>query len=203
MRYRIDRREPIADDQIAYYTDWMGGPTLAGIGNCRIAGLPLGTRYSVRVTGEPGTYFSIPAETTIKGRRIVGSLSALADFDGDKPAYIFHPHRQGRGRMWRALLPKHERLLLLHDVSRGWYNGAGSRGYRLLCRVQRWLRSHAIALDVPTTHPDGRRLTTAEVLTSRDPLCAAFAEYLIATFTVRDDARTLGSVRRYQRRAAF
>lgn len=196
-RYRIDRREPIADAQIAYYTYWMGGPTLAGVGNCRIAGLPATVRRSVRVTGEADTYFSIPAETSIGGRTIKGYLTTYAD-DG---AYEFRPSRVGRGRMWRALIGRVERTAILRHVAAGWHSGQGSRGFRVLGRTAAWLRRRQIGLTIGNVQTaNGDPLQLVEYLIARDPLCAAFADYLTATFTVRDGN---GWSRRYQRRVAL
>lgn len=70
MRYRRDRATAQADGATLYHTIWMGGPTLAAIKGCRVDGIE--TRYTVEITGEPDTYFSIPAYTRIKGRRVTG-----------------------------------------------------------------------------------------------------------------------------------
>ena len=82
QKYRADRAEPQADGSIHYYADWMGGPSLAKIANCRMDGSDL--RRMVYVTGEPDTWFSQPAACKVKGETVRGYLT------GDDAGMIFH-----------------------------------------------------------------------------------------------------------------
>jgi len=80
QKYRADYSEPQPDGATRWYAKWMGGPTLAKIQDCRlnIAGEP---RRAVYITGEPDTWFSIPAETRYMGKRIRGYITG--DDDGN------------------------------------------------------------------------------------------------------------------------
>ena len=82
QKYRADRAEPQTDGSTRYYADWMGGPSLAKIANCRIA--TVDTRRMVYVTGEPDTWFSIPAACKVKGATVRGYLTS------DDAGMIFH-----------------------------------------------------------------------------------------------------------------
>ncbi len=66
QKYRADKATPQADGATLWYAHWLGGPTLAKIQNCRIDGAEL--RRAVYITGEPNTWFSIPAATRVRGR---------------------------------------------------------------------------------------------------------------------------------------
>lgn len=79
QKYRADKAgSKQSDGAVPYYTDWVGGPSLALIRNCRIEGIDriaygdLAPR-TVYIQGEPDTYFSIPAacEARIDGKRKV------------------------------------------------------------------------------------------------------------------------------------
>ena len=77
--YRLDREgEPYSDGSIPVYTQWMGGLSLAAIRNCRVDGTDL--RRSVRITGEPDTFFSQPAQASIGGKNKKGFIM----FDDDR-----------------------------------------------------------------------------------------------------------------------
>jgi hypothetical protein len=52
---------------------------LAKVGNCRLENLEGNMRRTVYVTGEPDTYFSIPAVCKIQGCRVKGYVTG----DGD------------------------------------------------------------------------------------------------------------------------
>lgn len=56
--YRCDRSETTEHGQTLWFTDWMGGPTLAKVEG---AICPDGRRRIAYVTGEPLTYFALPA----------------------------------------------------------------------------------------------------------------------------------------------
>ena len=83
QKYRADYSEPQKDGSKAWYAKWLGGPTLAKVTDCRLnmAGTP---RRAVYVTGEPDTWFSIPASTRYMGKRVKGYLT------NDDDGFIFH-----------------------------------------------------------------------------------------------------------------
>lgn len=84
QKYRFDGQdEPDANGAVRLYSVWMGGQPTAGVRNC-----PCGEygRRTVYTTGEPDTYFSIPAAISVKGKRISGWLGYE---DG---LFEFHPH---------------------------------------------------------------------------------------------------------------
>ena len=76
---RIDRYETIGHGQEIGYADWMGGPTISNVRNTRVigkSGRDTGLRRAARVTGEPLSWFSLPAVITYKGKRVKGCLSS-------------------------------------------------------------------------------------------------------------------------------
>jgi hypothetical protein len=79
QRYRADRAEQQSDGATCWYADWMGGPSLAKIENCRLANLQGDMRRTVYITGDADTVFSIPAVTKIGGCRVRGYVTN----DGD------------------------------------------------------------------------------------------------------------------------
>lgn len=111
QKYRADYAEPpCANGAIAWVTKWMGGPTLAKILNCST---PDGPR-AVYITGEPDTYFSIPAACRV-GKRYVRGYVTRAD---DESGYEF-----------RAMLHcAHENAWKEHmrEVSRAYYASLNS-----------------------------------------------------------------------------
>lgn len=76
-RYRKDSKKDQPDGSTQHFANWMGGPTLSAIDNCRTA---LGFRANVSITGEADTWFSIPAEFRFKGCRVRGYVTS--DDDG-------------------------------------------------------------------------------------------------------------------------
>lgn len=57
MKYRTDRIVRNEHGQLVGYVDWIGGPTLSRVS----AVCPDGDTRWAHVTGEPDTFFSIPA----------------------------------------------------------------------------------------------------------------------------------------------
>ena len=86
QKFRADFSEAQADGAIKWFADWIGGPSLARVNACRIAGTEL--RRAVYVTGEPNTWFSIPAATRVKGKYIPGFLTGESDCGEN---LVFHP----------------------------------------------------------------------------------------------------------------
>lgn len=73
QKYRFDRDgEAESNGSVPVYTDWMGGPSLAGVRQCPCEGY--GTR-TVYIQGEPDTYFSQPAAIGAKGKRVKGFIT--------------------------------------------------------------------------------------------------------------------------------
>ena len=100
---RIDRYETTEHGQELGYCDWMGGPSLSNVRGAVIMqwrndpdpNMPgcyhaTDRRCAARITGEPDTWFSIPAVATIAGKRTKGWLGCE---DG---VYQFHPIRPHR-----------------------------------------------------------------------------------------------------------
>lgn len=81
QKYRADTSETQTDGAIAWLTQWMGGSSLSKIVNCRLENLVGDMRRTVYATGEPDTWFSVPAATRIMGCRVNGYITA--DNDGN------------------------------------------------------------------------------------------------------------------------
>lgn len=80
QKYRADSSKPQADGAILWFANWLGGPTLAKIKNCRLNLAGGDWRRTVYITGEPNTFFSTPAVCKIRGCRIKGYVTV--DNDG-------------------------------------------------------------------------------------------------------------------------
>jgi len=83
LKFRVDAEEVNEHGQTVGHTHWMGGPTLA-----RIIGAVCddGKRRTAYVTGEPDTFFSLPARVNVGKRSISGWLGVddgLWRFHGD------------------------------------------------------------------------------------------------------------------------
>lgn len=76
MRYRSDISKVQDDGATLYFAQWLGGPTLAKIKNCRLANLAGDMRRTVIITGVPDSAFSVPAETKIAGCRVRGYVTS-------------------------------------------------------------------------------------------------------------------------------
>ncbi len=71
QKFRADiKGETMRDGSIPFYTDWIGGPTLALIKRCNT---PYGFR-TVYIKGEPDSFYSIPAACRYKGKTIKGYI---------------------------------------------------------------------------------------------------------------------------------
>jgi hypothetical protein len=82
QKYRADRSETQSDGSVQWFAEWMGGPTLSKIENCRLENLAGELRRTVYITGEADTYFSIPAVCRIQGCRVKGYVTGSDDSDG-------------------------------------------------------------------------------------------------------------------------
>ena len=80
QKYRADIGEVQVDGAIVWRAEWMGGPTLAKIENCRLDGLHGDLRRTVYITGEADTVFSVPAVCKIMECRVKGYVSVDDDY---------------------------------------------------------------------------------------------------------------------------
>lgn len=85
QKYRADSCTQQKDGAVLWFAQWMGGPSLARINNCRLAALEGDMRRTVYITGEPDTWFSQPAVCALAGRRVRGYVTG-----GDDGNLIFH-----------------------------------------------------------------------------------------------------------------
>ena len=76
MRFRSDKSKTQPDGAKLWFAEWMGGPTLAKIENCRLENLEGDMRRTVTITGHADTWFSIPAECSIAGCRVKGYVTS-------------------------------------------------------------------------------------------------------------------------------
>ena len=81
QKYRADTNKTQSDGAKLWFAQWMGGPTLAKINNCRLESLQGDMRRTVYITGEPDTWFSLPAICKIAGCRVKGYVTG--DDDGN------------------------------------------------------------------------------------------------------------------------
>lgn len=79
QKYRADDATTQPDGATVWRSRWMGGTTLAMIENCRLESLAGDMRRTVYITGEPDTWFSIPAACIIAGKRINGYVTQETD----------------------------------------------------------------------------------------------------------------------------
>ena len=79
QKYRADVSKTQPDGAVLWSAKWMGGPTLAKIDNCRLVDLAGDMRRTVYITGEPDTWFSIPAVCSLAGCRMRGYVTVADD----------------------------------------------------------------------------------------------------------------------------
>lgn len=79
QKYRADESIAQADGATQWLARWMGGPTLSKIENCRLVTLQGDMRRTVYITGDAGTWFSIPACCKIAGTRVTGYVTSDKD----------------------------------------------------------------------------------------------------------------------------
>lgn len=75
MKYRADKSEQQSDNAIVWRSVWMGGTQLAKIDNCRLATLCGEMRCTVYITGDPDTWFSVPAMCHLQGCCVRGYVT--------------------------------------------------------------------------------------------------------------------------------
>lgn len=87
QKFRADvAQEPDKNGAVAWYAQWMGGRELAKVANCPVKDAQFAPRM-VYATGEPDTWFSVPAACKVRGRTVRGFLTR----DDDR-GWLFHPH---------------------------------------------------------------------------------------------------------------
>lgn len=74
-KIRSDVLEKQADGAIVWSANWMGGPSLAKIENCRLENLVGDMRTTVYIQGESDTFFSIPAKCYLFGKVLNGYVT--------------------------------------------------------------------------------------------------------------------------------
>ncbi len=83
QKYRADKRGvTLTNGSTPWFCEWIGGPTLSKIENCPVDDIRIKVR-TVYITGEPDTYFTVPAAFSLKGKRIKGFVSY------DEDGYVF------------------------------------------------------------------------------------------------------------------
>ncbi len=85
QKFRSDRSRAQSDGAVLWYADWIGGPSLSKIANCRLATLHGDMRRTVYVCGEADTWFSIPAKARLMGCVLTGYLT-----EDDAGNIVFH-----------------------------------------------------------------------------------------------------------------
>lgn len=79
QKYRADEfGDKQKNGAIPAYAKWMGGPTLSIIRDCPIENGNIAAR-TVYITGDPDTFFSIPAACRYKGKTIRGYVTTNED----------------------------------------------------------------------------------------------------------------------------
>ncbi len=83
QRYRADSSRTQKDGAVVWRSEWMGGPSLAKITNCRLEKLAGDMRATVYITGDADTYFSQPAVCVYMGCKLKGYVTNAEDGTGD------------------------------------------------------------------------------------------------------------------------
>jgi hypothetical protein len=73
QKYRADYKETQNTGEILWYAEWLGGPTLSKIENCRI--VQQAKRRMVYVSGEANNIFAIPGRCKIFGKIVYGIIT--------------------------------------------------------------------------------------------------------------------------------
>jgi hypothetical protein len=108
QKYRSDTQTTNPDGSTSHFANWLGGPTLSKVTNCMCED---GTPRTVIVTGEPDSFFSIPAATSRKGLTIKGFLTTATTKATDgSTTYLFISTDQ---RPNRQISPEYRTMLKL------------------------------------------------------------------------------------------
>lgn len=80
QRFRADEAGEVrSNGSVPHYTKWAGGPTLALIRHCPIVNVAGASPRTVYITGEPETWFTVPAVCKIKGKGVRGMVRITND----------------------------------------------------------------------------------------------------------------------------
>ena len=79
-KYRSDEYRRQGDGAKLWHANWIGGPSLSKIENCRLENLQGNMRRTVYITGDADSFFSIPAVCKIAGCSVRGYVTS--DNDG-------------------------------------------------------------------------------------------------------------------------
>jgi hypothetical protein len=90
QKYRADECRVQGDGAEVWTARWFGGPSLSKIKNCRWESLEGEPRVTVYITGDPDTWFSIPAATMYKGCVVKGYVTS-----NDYGNYVFRHQYDG------------------------------------------------------------------------------------------------------------
>lgn len=85
QKIRADKSLTQPDGAICWYAEWIGGPSLSKIEDCRLAQIEGEMRRTVYIIDEPDTWFSQPATCRIAGREVRGYVTS-----GDDGNLVFH-----------------------------------------------------------------------------------------------------------------
>lgn len=97
MKYRVDRDETNDAGQLLGYADWRYGPSLSRIKGALVYDPGNGKHYdpetyvaprltgtvTAYITGEPDTFFSIPARARYRGKWYKGWVTTKEHFEDD------------------------------------------------------------------------------------------------------------------------
>jgi hypothetical protein len=96
QKFRADKARPVCPNGATeWVSEWMGGPTLAKVENCPCED---GKARTVYITGEPCTWFSIPACTRVRGQYVSGFVTS----GEDGPRFLAYRSGKTAGRMQAA-----------------------------------------------------------------------------------------------------
>jgi len=89
QKYRADVCETQPDGARVWRTNWIGGPTLAKIENCRLSSLAGDMRVTAYAQGDADTHFSIPAKCRLFGK-ILNCYLTVEDADDEHNLVLRH-----------------------------------------------------------------------------------------------------------------
>lgn len=93
QKFRADKRgEPRENGAVEWFAVWMGGPTLSKVDHCPCED---GKTRTVYITGQPCTWFSVPAATRVRGQYVSGFVT----YDDAGPKFVAYKGGKTAGRM--------------------------------------------------------------------------------------------------------
>lgn len=93
QKFRADEcRERSANGAREWVANWMGGPTLSKVEDCPCED---GKARTVYITGQPCTWFSVPAATRVRGQYVSGFVT----YDDAGPKFVAFKGGKTAGRM--------------------------------------------------------------------------------------------------------